>query len=57
MTIKKERTDQLKEASLPLIKLLNEEYHPHVTVIITPTSVELLEGICVVPEIYDFVKD
>ncbi|MFV0310837.1 MAG: hypothetical protein ACK5KN_04215 [Dysgonomonas sp.] len=53
----KERCEKLKEAALPLIKLLNEEYHPHVTVIVTPTSVEILEGICVVPNIYDFIKD
>lgn len=57
MENKQERCEKLKEAALPLIKLLNEEYHPCVTVIVTPTSVELMEGLCAVPKIYDFVKD
>ena len=46
-----------KSASLPLIKWLNENYHPHVTVIVTPTSSELLEGKESTGPIYDFVKD
>ena len=28
----------------PLIKFLCEEWHPHVTVVVTPTSAELLSG-------------
>ena len=49
--------EEIKKASEPLIKLLNEKYHPHVTAIVTPTSVEILEGIASIPKIYDFVKD
>lgn len=49
--------ERLKEAAMPLIKLLSENYHPHHTAIITGTSVELLEGIMNIPKIYDFVKD
>ena len=49
--------NQLREVSLPLIKFLNERYHPHVTAIVTPTSVEIMEGIAYIPKIYDFVKD
>ncbi len=48
---------ELKEMALPLIKYLNEHYHPHVTVIVTPTSVELLEILISVPKIHDFIKD
>ena len=51
-----EKLQELKQAALPLIKYLNTNYHPHVTAIITPTSVELLEGILNVPKILDFVK-
>jgi len=47
----------LRKAAEPLIKYLNDNYHPHVTAIVTPTSVELLEGMMCVPKIYDFVKD
>lgn len=53
----KKRLDELKEASTPLLKYLNENFHPHVTVIVTSTSIELMEGVCSIPEIYDFVKD
>lgn len=47
----------LREAALPLIKYLNENYNPHVTAIVTPTSVELFEGIMSDVTIYDFIKD
>lgn len=49
--------DRLKKAAIPLIKYLNENHHPHVTVIVTPTSVELLEGQMTLPNIYEFIKD
>ncbi|MFQ5771978.1 MAG: hypothetical protein ACE5HX_15695 [bacterium] len=47
----------LRKLTEPLIKHLNDNYHPYVTVIVTPTSVELLEGIMCDSRIYDFVKD
>ena len=47
----------LRDAADPLLKFLNENYHPHVTVIVTPTSVELMEGIMAIPKILDHVKD
>jgi hypothetical protein len=53
----KDKLEKIKAAAAPLIKLLNEEYHPHVTAIVTTTSVELLEGICSIPQIYDYVVD
>ena len=53
----RQRCEELRQASLPLIKYLAENYHPHVTTIVTSTSVELLEGICSVPKIYDFIGD
>jgi hypothetical protein len=55
--LKLERDEELKKAAIPLIKLLNKRYHPHVTAIVTPTGVEILEGISSYQKIYDFVKD
>lgn len=51
------RQEKLRKAAEPLIKLLCEDYHPHVTAIVTPTSVELTEGICAIPKMYDFIVD
>ena len=46
----------LKQAAEPLLKYLNENYHPHVTVIVTPTSIHLMEGLIAIPKIFDYVK-
>ena len=35
----KKKLEELEEAAKPLIKYLCENYHPHVTAIVTPTSV------------------
>ena len=49
---------ELKKACKPLLKLLNNsEHHPHMKVIITATSIELVEGVCSIPKIFDFVQD
>jgi len=53
----KERREALKKAAEPLLKYLCENHHPHVTCIVTGTSIKLLKGICSAPKIYDFVKD
>lgn len=47
----------LRKAADPLIKYLNENHHPMTTVIVTPTSVELLEGVLSIPKIYEHIKD
>lgn len=52
-----QRMDEFKEAALPLIKYLCENHHPHVTAIITGTSIELVEGMMSNPNIFDFVVD
>ena len=39
----KKKLEELEEAAKPLIKYLCENYHPHVTAIVTPTSVEVME--------------
>lgn len=39
-----EQKKQFEEKARELMKWLNENGHPHMTIIITPTSAELLEG-------------
>ena len=56
MILTKEQSEEFKEASKPLVKWLNENCHPHVTVIVTPGRAELSEGICSRP-IVDYIKD
>ena len=48
---------ELKEAAGPLIKYLCENYHPHVTAIVTPTSVEVMEGVQAASDITEFTVD
>ena len=46
----------LGDAAKPLLKLLCDNYHPHVTVIVTPDSVELLSsGMRIINS--EFIKD
>jgi len=45
-----------ESAAKPLIKWLCDNMHPHATVIVTPTSAELLEGLAVM-RTDEFVKD
>ena len=35
---------EFREAAKPLIKYLCENHHPHMTVIVTPTDAQLVEG-------------
>lgn len=48
---------EFEELARPLMKWLCEHCHPHVTVIITPTTAELLEGVGSLGEILDYVQD
>lgn len=48
---------ELKEAASPLIKYLCENYHPHITAIVTPVGVEVMEGIQSVSNITEFIVD
>jgi hypothetical protein len=45
-----------EELARPLVKFLNDRFHPHVTVIITPVSIELVEGVCAAPVI-EYLRD
>ncbi|MCP4321770.1 MAG: hypothetical protein GY787_07940 [Alteromonadales bacterium] len=53
---KKKKTD-LEIACKDLLIYLNENHHPHVTVIVTPTSVEFLESKECNPKIFEFLVD
>jgi len=57
MILKKSQREEFETVSKPLIKWLNENCHPHVSVIITTTSSELLEGMASTGPIMDYVKD
>lgn len=46
-----------EKAAAPLIKYLCENHHPHVTIIVTPTGAELLEGKISTGEITEHLKD
>ena len=47
----------LKNASSELMKYLNDNYHPHVKVIVDSASAEMLEGIEGTGLVMDYVKD
>ena len=49
--------NKFEELAKPILKYLCENYHPHVTVIITPTSAELLEGLNTIGYVDDFIRD
>jgi len=57
MILTNPQKSSLKQAAMPLIKWLNDNCHPHVSVIVTPTSAEMLEGICLIRDVFDYVKD
>ncbi|GAB6121638.1 hypothetical protein [Dysgonomonas termitidis] len=52
-----EADQELREAALPLIKFLNEKHHPHAIAIVSVDSVEIMEGVCIVNNINDFIND
>lgn len=54
---KDDQVEELYEVAKPLIRYLAEKHHPHVTAIVTSTSVELLEGILCKSKIHDFLRD
>jgi ABC-type phosphate/phosphonate transport system substrate-binding protein len=53
----KEKVKEFEELVRPILKYLCENYHPHVTVIITPTTAELVEGQMSIGQVLDYVLD
>jgi hypothetical protein len=48
---------KFEELARPMVKYLCENYQPHVTVIITPTSAELLESLKTIGRVEDYIRD
>ena len=48
---------KFEELARPMVRYLCDNYHPHVTVIITPTSAELLEGLKTIGRVEDYIRD
>lgn len=46
---------QFEELAHPLVQFINDNYHPHTTIIITSTTAEVLEGV-EATTITDYVK-
>lgn len=57
MSLTKQQREEFNKKVRPVIKWLNENYHPHVHVIITPTNAELSVGEYSTGRIMDYVKD
>jgi hypothetical protein len=49
--------NKFEELARPILKYLCENYHPRVSVIITPTSAELVEGLKTIGNVEDYLID
>lgn len=56
MILTKEQLLEFEVASKPLIKFLCDNFHPHVTVIVTPSDAEICEGSALI-KCDEFIKD
>ncbi|MDP2158955.1 MAG: hypothetical protein Q8K02_00595 [Flavobacterium sp.] len=56
MILTKQQQKELETVARPLIEWLNKNCHPHVTAIVNPARVELLEGVCSIP-VEDYISD
>lgn len=57
MILNEQERKEFDETARPMIKWLCDNCHPHVSVIITNTNAELLEGVASTGEIMDYVHD
>lgn len=46
-----------EEMSEIVLKYINQNHHPHTTIIVTPTSVQVLEGLKSTGETLDYIID
>ncbi|MBT9138986.1 MAG: hypothetical protein DDT31_01566 [Syntrophomonadaceae bacterium] len=56
MILNEQQRKEFEAAARPLIKWLNKNCHPHVTVIVEPGGAELTEAICSVL-VGDYIPD
>lgn len=52
----KEKLAEFEAVAKPLIKWLNDNHHPHTTIIITPDRAEIMEVILAFPTT-DYIRD
>jgi len=57
MLMTDEQRKEFEEKVRPVIEWLNDNCHPHVTVLIDCTNAQLMEGLCSTGEIFDYLKD
>jgi stringent starvation protein B len=57
MIVTQEQQKEFEQVVRPIIKWLNENCHPHVSVRVDCSSAELSEGICSTGQILDYIKD
>lgn len=56
MVMTKEQIKEFEIICKPVIKFINDNFHPHITVIISCDSAELLEGSCAI-RTDEYIKD
>lgn len=56
MMLNEQQRREFEEVTRPVIKWLNDNCHPHVSVTVEPTRAELLEGVAAYPT-NDYVRD
>lgn len=54
--LNEQQRKDFEEVARPVIKWLNDNCHPHTTVLIEPTRAEVVEGVCAV-NTNDYVRD
>ena len=57
MILPEEKRDEFEAVARPMIEWLNINCHPHVSVVISSTNAELLEGVCSTGQILDYCLD
>ena len=55
--VNKDKVKEFEQLARPMMQYLCENHHPYVTVIITPTNAELLEGKISTSQITDYIVD
>ena len=56
MILTKEQIDEIAKLSEPLIKYMNDNFHPHTAIVIETGAVTVVEELAIVP-ITKFIKD
>ena len=56
MILNEQQRKEFEEVTRPVMKWLNDNCHPHVSVVVAPTSAELSEGVVAV-RTNDYIHD